>query len=427
MTRRSTIRARLTSFYGVMFVLCGILLLVVSFAMVRSSLVSQEGNTDQLVIERYGYSQNQVKAFYSLPVPPAKNAPVAATAGSDDISSGFGAVSGTGTADNPKNVGDVIVGVQQDMRADTLHQLVVGFSVALAIAAFASVLVGWFAAGRALAPVGRLTAKAQKLSEANLHQRIGSDGPQDELKELADTLDGMLGRLEVAFNAQRNFAANVSHELRTPLSIIRAEADVALLAPDVTDRESHLAESVIDAVDRTEALLDSLLALARSESTMNERTEVDLAELAGDVVSERIEAANAAHVLLDLDLESDPGDAPIEGDRWLLERLVANLVDNGIHHNIEGGWVKVSVERSNGDGVLRVSNSGEALTAEQVTDIMQPFRRAAGETGPGYGLGMTIVQSVAKAHDGSVEVAPRPGGGLDVTVQLPVARVLATV
>jgi signal transduction histidine kinase len=291
----------------------------------------------------------------------------------------------------------------------------VSSSIALGLTLIVSIILGWLAAGRALAPVGRLTARAQRLSEDNLNERIDLEGPRDELTELADTLDGMLSRLETAFNAQRRFAANVSHEVRTPLAIMRGEADLALADPDANERERQFALAIRDNVDRTEALLESLLALSRSESAMNESQTVDFAELTGDVVSHRIDAADAARLHVDLQL----GAAVVEGDPWLLDRLVANLVDNAINHNVDGGWLTVSVDTVDSTCFLPVSNSGDVLTAEQVESIMQPFRRAADNQRPGYGLGMTIVQAVAKAHGGSVAVEPRSDGGLEVIVELP--------
>jgi signal transduction histidine kinase len=385
---RSTIRFRLTLLYSSIFLLCGAVLLLVGFVLVRTSLIREEGNTER-VTESFGYTEAQVKAFNEVPLPPAPG-------------------------HQPTTIGSVILNTQQEIRNDALHRLVVGSSIALGVLLLVSVVVGWLAAGRALSPVGKLTARAQAMSEDNLTERLNLEGPPDELKQLADTLDGMLARLDVAFTAQRRFAASVSHELRTPLAIMRGEADLALCDPDANVRELRLAAAIRDNVARTEALLESLLTLSRSESTMNESAVVDLAELTGDVVSQRVEAADSAKVHVDLEL----GSAEVEGDPWLLERLVANLVDNAINHNVEGGWLRVCVSTVEGHSVVEVSNTGSRLTPVEVEGILQPFHRMADHR-PGYGLGMTIVQSVAKAHGGSVGVEPRPGGGLDVTVDLP--------
>jgi signal transduction histidine kinase len=301
------------------------------------------------------------------------------------------------------------------VRSNALDDLVVAYAIAIPITVALSLLFGWWAAGRALAPVARLTSTARELSERNLDRRIALDGPQDELKELADTLDAMLTRLDGAFQSQRRFAADVSHEIRTPLSIIKAEAEVTLGDGLSTERERRLARAVLEATDRAEALIDSLLALGRSESTMLSHTEVDLAELAGDVVGERIEAADAAGVVLELDL----GAGAVEGDPYLLERLLANLVDNGITHNLDtGGWLRLSVDTVGASVLVRVENSGPQLTDADVARIAEPFQRLSDDR-PGFGLGMAIVRSVVTAHDGIVNLRARPEGGLAVSIELP--------
>jgi signal transduction histidine kinase len=386
---RSTIRFRLTLLYSSLFLACGAILLVVGFVLVRSSLVKEEGNTDR-VTEGFGYTPAQQKAFNDIALPPAPG-------------------------HEKTTIGTIVLSTQQDIRNDALHRLVVGSSISLGVMLLVSIIIGWVAAGRALSPVGKLTARARALSEDNLGERIDLEGPSDELKQLADTLDGMLARLDVAFTAQRRFAASVSHELRTPLSIMRGEADLALCDPDANLREIRLAAAIRNNVERTEALLESLLALSRSESTMSESAVVDLAELTGDVVSQRVEAADHAKVHVDLEL----GSAEVDGDPWLLERLVANLVDNAITHNVEGGWLRVCVSSVDGHSLVLVSNTGDRLTPAEVEGILQPFHRIAENHRPGYGLGMTIVQSVVKAHGGTVGVVPRVGGGLDVVVELP--------
>ena len=391
--RRSTIRVRLTLFYGAVFTLCGLALLLVGYLMVSESLLRDEGTSDQRVIESYGFTPQQVKWFYDLPVPPSA------------------------TGRQADNIGDVIVGVQGDIRNDALHQLLVGSGLALAFMVVVALGVGWLAAGRVLRPVGRLTARAQQLSEDNLHERLSLEGPDDEMKELADTLDGMLERLDRAFGAQRTFAANVSHELRTPLAVMQAEADLVLDQRDATERERRLAAAVREQAGRSEALLDSLLALARSESTMAERAPIDLADIAGEVVAERIDAADRAGIHVDLEL----AEAVVDGDRWLLDRLVANLVDNAIKYGQAEGWMQVAVSSTGRQAVLRVVNTGEQVAPEVIDELLQPFRRGVGDSRPGYGLGMAIVGSVVRAHGGVLEVTARPERGLDVEVALPLA------
>lgn len=393
---RSTIRWRLTAFYGLLFFLGGTILLLVSYTAVRASLIADENKGEEAASELYDLDAESVGVFLDFPLP----APVLSADG-----------------EQAETVGDVIDGVQRSNREDALNDLFRTTGVVFAVMLVLSVLVGWLAAGRALRPVKALTTAARDLSEANLDRRIGLDGPDDELKELADTLDALLARLEIAFLSQRRFAADVSHELRTPLSIIRGEADVALADPRSGAAELRLALAVNDAVGRAEGLIDSLLALARSDSTMHDRRSVDLAELTGDVVGERVEAASMAGVEIDLDL----GSASVDGDRWLLERLVANLVDNAINHNEPHGWLRVAVDAEEDATTLVVSNSGDLLSADDAEEILKPFRRLTGD-GPqadGFGLGMTIVQAVADAHGGTVAIVPRPDGGLEVVVELP--------
>jgi signal transduction histidine kinase len=296
--------------------------------------------------------------------------------------------------------------------------------IALVLTSAAAMVLGWVIAGRVLRPIRQITAHAQRASEATLGERIGLRGPPDELKELSDTIDAMLGRLESAFAAQRWFAAQASHELRTPLAVMGAEADVALTAADATERERRLGKAVRAAVDRSERLVDGLLALSRSESTLRDNTRIDLAELVGDVVGEQTRAADAAGVSLDLALET----APVVGDRMLLERMVDNLVENAIRHNHRGGWVRVSVATEGPHSLLYVANGGPVLDPEVVSALFEPFQRGRGQ-GPGrhrgFGLGLAIVRSVATAHDGEVEATSPAAGGMVVTVRLPLVAASA--
>jgi signal transduction histidine kinase len=388
---RSTVRWRLTVLYGALFLLAGLVLLGVSYAIVRASI------EDELNRERDQVMVDLIEAGADPEI-------------TDQIAD-FRLANGLTVAEN-------IAQSAREVRSNALDDLVVAYAIAIPITVALSLLFGWWAAGRALAPVARLTATAQELSERNLDRRIALDGPQDELKELADTLDAMLTRLDGAFQSQRRFAADVSHEIRTPLSIIKAEAEVTLGDGLSTERERRLARAVLEATDRAEALIDSLLALGRSESTMLSHSDVDLAELAGDVVGERIEAADAAGVLLELDL----GTGLVEGDPYLLERLLANLVDNGITHNLDaGGWLRLDVDTVGGTVVVQVENSGPVMSEADVARIAEPFQRLSDDR-PGFGLGMAIVRSVVTAHDGVVRLRPRPEGGLLVTVELPGRR-----
>jgi signal transduction histidine kinase len=385
---RATVRWRLTVLYGALFLLAGLILLGVSYAIVRANI------EDELGREREEILTNLVEA------------------GADP--SVVEGIANFRLADD-RTVSEVLADSARDVRSEALDELVVAYAIAIPATMLLALLLGWWAAGRALAPVKRLTAAAQQISERNLDQRIALDGPQDELKELADTLDALLARLDVAFQSQRRFAADVSHEIRTPLAIVKAEAEVTLGDGLSGERERRLARAVLRATDRAEALVASLLALGRSDSTMLARDVVDLAELAGDVVGERIEAADRAGVQLELDL----GSAVVVGDQYLLERLLANLVDNGIVHNRpEGGWLRIAIDTTDSIVALEVENSGPALDQADVDRITEPFLRLS-EDRPGFGLGMAIVRSVVAAHDGTVRLRARPEGGLAVRVELP--------
>ncbi|SED01624.1 cell wall metabolism sensor histidine kinase WalK [Streptomyces sp. TLI_105] len=283
------------------------------------------------------------------------------------------------------------------------EQMLMWSSLALLVVACGAVVVGWWTAGRVLRPVHEMTARARRLSERNLGDRLAVRGPDDELKELGDTIDALLGRLETAFDSQRRFIANASHELRTPLATQRAAIQIGL------DDDCDVRQVLLDANRRSERLIDGLLLLARSErglAGLAEREDVRL----GDVVRE--EHPDACVV-------ADGG--VVRGSRVLLAQLVRNLVANALAYNVPGGRVDVRAE----DGVLTVVNTGPVVPAGDVDGLFEPFRRGEGRdrTGPGAGLGLSIVRSIAVAHGGAVRAVARSageGGGLVVTVTLPV-------
>ncbi|MEU6983857.1 ATP-binding protein [Streptomyces sp. NPDC046324] len=283
------------------------------------------------------------------------------------------------------------------------EQMLIWSCLALAVMAFGAVAVGWWTAGRVLRPVHDMTARARRLSERNLHERIGASGPDDELKELGDTIDALLGRLEAAFDSQRRFIANASHELRTPLATQRAAIQVGL------DDTTEVKQVLLDTNRRSERLIDGLLVLARSERGLEEREDVRL----GEVVAEECEAFGVAC--------AGEASGVVRGSRVLLGQLVRNLVANAVAHNVPGGSVEV---RADG-GVVTVVNTGPVVSADEVPGLFEPFRRGEGRDrmGPGAGLGLSIVRSIAAAHGGTVGAVARgerEGGGLVVTVTLPV-------
>ncbi|MFG3496192.1 ATP-binding protein [Streptomyces sp. NPDC047928] len=286
------------------------------------------------------------------------------------------------------------------------EQMLVWSGFALLITAVCAVCVGWWTAGRVLRPVHVMTARARRLSERNLRERMAVVGPDDELKELGDTIDALLTRLERAFDSQRRFIANASHELRTPLATQRTAIQVGLDEdePLAAEQLAALKRVLLDSNRRSERLIDGLLSLARSERGLDEREDVDL----GDVVAE--ECAR-------YDVRAGGAGGVVRGNRALLGQLVGNLLANAVAYNVPDGSVDVRVD----GGVLTVANTGPRVPAAEVPALFEPFRRGRGRdrTGPGAGLGLSIVRSVAEAHGGTVSAVPGgAGGGLVVTVDL---------
>ena len=304
----------------------------------------------------------------------------------------------------------------------TLSQVLRQFMLILVPFALLTVALGWLAARRMLHPVRQLTTTARQLSVANLCQRLELSGPNDELKELGDTFDQMLARLDTAFESQRRFVANASHELRTPLTIMRTELEVTL-DHQAADTESlrAMGQVIRAAVTRSERLVDGLLALAESERGIDRTERVDLAELVNPALGHLADSARQAGIRTGATLQA----APVIGSRVLLERLVENLADNGIRHNRPGGWLAI-LTATHGDTVtLIVESSGPPITAEQAASLFEPFRRLNADrvsSARGSGLGLSIVRAVARAHAGEATAAPVAGGGLRVTVTLPALR-----
>jgi signal transduction histidine kinase len=304
----------------------------------------------------------------------------------------------------------------------TLHTLEIESAIALGLMALVSLGLGWLVAGRVLRPVHRITDTARQLSQETLHERIGLEGPDDELKELADTFDAMLARLDRAFTSQRRFVANASHELRTPLATERVLIDEALANRRAsTDELRAILEELRANSEDSERLIDSLLVLARSERGVERWLPVDLAALAGQVV----ERARAEAVTKGVELRTDLQPATTAGDPALLERLIGNLVENGIRHNLTtGGWLEVRTSMGEGGALLEVTNSGRILDPEVLPRLVEPFRRegadrtATGTAVGGFGLGLSIVQAVVDAHDGQLETTAPPDGGLHVIARL---------
>ena len=319
-----------------------------------------------------------------------------------------------------KQISEYLAGAQagaQSQRDRALHSLLLYSLLGLGVMTLASGGVGWFVSGRVLRPVRAITDTARRASEQHLGERIGMTGPRDELRELADTFDDMLERLDRAFAAQRSFVANASHELRTPLTIMRTAIDVTLAKPGRTPEQlEDMAERVRRCVDRSERMIDGLLTLAASEQGPASSEFLDLSALAEDA----LEMASAGVQRLGLTVLAELHPAPTSGDAKLLERMVWNLVDNAVRHNEPGGWIRLTTGAEQGDAFLRISNSGALVPAEAVPAIFEPFCRLAGRTGSqeGVGLGMSIARSVSLAHAAQLDVRGLDGGGLDVCVRL---------
>ncbi len=301
------------------------------------------------------------------------------------------------------------------------HDLLVVSLIALAIMAFVSIALGWFMAGRVLRPLRTMTTSARQISELNLNQRLDVRGPNDELKDLGDTIDGLLARLETAFEAQRRFVANASHELRTPLAMMRTSVDVAMAKPQPAPEVQVLGAKLEEGLDQADKLLEGLLLLARAQrGALGEITEVSLPDLVFAAVSaERDEIARRRLTVLDGTFPSE-----VMGNETLLARLVANVVSNAVRHNVDDGMVVISNGRRDAMAYLVVDSSGPVLNEDAVRDLAQPFRRLGPERvadNNGAGLGLSIVRAIAQAHGGALSLHARPEGGLRVVVDLPAA------
>jgi signal transduction histidine kinase len=307
--------------------------------------------------------------------------------------------------------------VQAAQRASDSHELLVDSGIALASVGVLALLAGWLVAGRMLRPIRTITRTARRISSTSLHERLALDGPQDELKELGDTLDHLFARLETAFEAQRRFVANASHELRTPLTRERALVQVALGDPSTSEVWRSTGQELLASNREQETLIDALLTLASSEGGLDRREPVDLSVIARAVVLDRSD-----DVRLGLDVDLDAAAAPVEGDPRLLESLVANLVDNAIAHNVERGRVEVSTRCEEGRSVLAVTNTGPIVPPTEIDRLFQPFQRlgpSRTHRGSGHGLGLSIVRAIATAHGATIAARPLAEGGVSIEVAFP--------
>jgi signal transduction histidine kinase len=433
---RWTLRLRLTLLYGGLFLIAGAVLLAITDGLVANSVSGAVVGKSALVI-------NGRQLPKGLPLPPlpasaGKDARYvyATQSGQQGVAIQVRAYAGKVNSIARARIrqlssaqGAQIRQLQAKARTQLAHQrsaqlntLLTKSGVALAIMAIISIGLGWLMAGRALRPVRTMSARARGISERNLHARLALEGPNDELKELGDTIDGLLARLETAFESQRRFVANASHELRTPITLARTLVEVALADPHATMSSLRdTCERVLAAGEQQERLIEALLTLARSQRGLEAREDLDLGAIAADVVREALGAD-------DVRVESELGEAWTLGDPALVERLVANLIDNALKYNQESGWVRVWTGASAGRPTLRVANTGPVIPASDVDALVEPFRRLNGDRAGhsrGLGLGLSIVAAIAEAHGAAFLVTPRAGGGLEVEVSFPPARGVA--
>jgi len=382
---RPTIRIRLTLLYGGMFLIAGILLLSIIYLLAAQAL-NVGSELPFKIVE--GKVTSDICNLPDQASPAEFN-----------------------------NAMNACVNEQRQHALDNLLSRSLLALLGLAVIAFA---FGYAMAGRVLSPLGRITRTARAVAGSDLSRRIELDGPDDELKELADTFDDMLERLQRAFTAQQRFVGNASHELRTPLAINRTLLEVHLSDPNAPVELQQLGKTLLATNERSEQLVEGLLLLARSDNQIIERKPVDLAEVATQAIDQVHAEADAKGV----QIRGKREPAVVQGNGVLLERIALNLVQNAVRYNVaEEGWVEVTTEVQHGQAVLVVSNTGPVVPAYEIDNLFEPFRRLRTErTGSdkGVGLGLSIVRSVARAHGGHIYAQPREGGGLVMRVILPI-------
>ncbi len=428
---RYTVRLRLTLMYGCVFLVCGAGLLAVTYLLVSGS----------------GSSVLYVKSARGVGVIATEAAsPERVEGGGSEAGAGEGSEAGGGPEPQPTphvhvhlpdgaqvnpspqqleelhKHGEALTIQARSQRSAELNNLLGESGIALAIMAVVSMGLGWLLAGRVLRPLQTITGKARAISASNLHERLALTGPDDELRELGDTFDGLLARLEASFQSQRQFVANASHELRTPLTVERALLEVALADPDASEQSlRHACERVLASSAEQERLLEALLTLASSERGLERREPFDLGAVTAEVVSAT--AAEAERRGLHVHCAIDR--APTVGDPRLAERLARNLIDNALRHNVLGGHVEIATTQRAGRATLVVANSGAVIPQREIERLLRPFERLGGRVdhGEGHGLGLSIVQAIATAHGATLTADAQPRGGLRVEVGFPAAPV----
>lgn len=418
---RRTVRLRLTALYGALFLVSGAVLLAITYGLAVGRPVIQQfhivgggGGVLKAVAGRAGgviracvagtLCTTKSRAFtVPAPGPSAPPSPLSPTPASP----------GSVLFSNP-----IVTSLPTPTEA---HHLLVVSVIALGIMALIAIGLGWLMAGRVLRPLRTMTATTRQISEVNLNERLAVEGPDDELKDLGDTINGLLGRLETAFEAQRRFVANASHELRTPLAMMRTSVDVARGKPQAPPEVEVLAGKLEEGLNQADRLLEGLLLLARAQrGALGEVTAVALQDLVfAALVAEQDEIDRRHLAVLDGTVAGE-----VMGNETLLARLVANVVSNAVRHNVDHGMVIITNSARDGTASLVVDSSGPVLDEAAVRELAQPFHRLGPDRvadNNGAGLGLSIVRAIAGAHGGALRLQARPEGGLRVVIELPAA------
>jgi signal transduction histidine kinase len=399
------VRTRLTLIYAALFFAAGSALLGLTYGLVASTLPAQPAAAGKVTLQELDRlnlackQQTQAGTKTKTPRPVPKQVPPVCKQAEEAFKAG--ATSGS-----------------QTQRQRALNELLVFSLVGIGAMTLASGGLGWIMSGRVLRPVRVITETARRASEQHLGERLALTGARDELKELADTFDGMLERLDGAFATQRRFVANASHELRTPLTVMRTAIDVTLAKPSRTVQQlEDMTVRVRRSIDRAESMVDALLTLAVSDQGTASSEFTDLATWAEDA----IDAAAPEIERLDLRVETKLDPAETTGDPQLLERMIWNLVDNAVRHNEPGGWIRLRTGSTDATVFLEIANSGPLIPDDAVPSLFEPFRRMEARTGvrEGVGLGLSIARSVTTAHRATVSARSQPEGGLDISVVIP--------
>jgi signal transduction histidine kinase len=414
---RRTVRLRLTLLYVSLFLASAACLLVITYFLVAQQL-------PQVGVSSGFARENGDGLFFSggngAPAAQAASGAPASACSQPDPTVPLSPANESNCVNYLQNQAAGLQAQAVNLRNNTLNHLLIESGIALGIMAVASVGLGWLMAGRVLSPLRVITATARRISVRNLHQRIGMNGPDDELKELGDTFDQLLGRLEASFRAQRQFVANASHELRTPLARQRTLLEVALRDRHATNDALRTAcERALAAGEQHERLIAAMLTLAQSERGLDRFEPVNLGEVAEDALLTRIGEATAKN----LTISSGLSPAPTLGDHNLADRLVGNLIDNAIRYNNDRGRLGIATGMRGGRPFLVVSNTGVPVPSDQLGRLFQPFQRLAttrDATGKdGLGLGLAIVTAIAAAHNAELRAQPNAAGGLTVEILFP--------